>query len=116
MFRHLPRRNNSGSIATLCVSNEQQNLPFCHPEEDEALLSILFSIVDSPNSERVFEYCFGQFKTHSVSFEIRLRLSGVPFALQSFNLMILRETSSAVQRRVRFNAGFKFMVRISLCR
>src|SRR5580698_4198663 len=68
IFRHLARRNNSGSIATFRISYEQQNLSFCHPEDYEALLSIIFSIVNAPNSERVIEYCFGQFKTHSVSF------------------------------------------------
>ena len=120
MFRHLARRNNSGSIATLRVSYGQQNLPLCHPEDYEALLSIFFSIVNAPDSERVIEYCLGKLKTHSMSFEVRLRLGGVPFKLQSLNLMILRETSSTVwissYLRDFFNAGFKSMVRISLCR
>src|SRR5271154_6693240 len=70
MFRHLARRNNSGSIATLRVSYDQQNLPLCHPEDYEALLSIFFSIVNAPDSERVIEYCFGKLKTHSMSFEV----------------------------------------------
>ena len=81
---------------TLCVHYEQQDLPLRHPNDDEAFLPIELPIVYAVESECVIEYCLGQFKTHSVSFEVRLRLGGVPFKLQSFNLMILRETRSSL--------------------
>jgi hypothetical protein len=120
MFRYPSRRDNSRTFTTFGISYKQQNLTFRHTDDDEAFLPVCLPIVNAVDSERVIEHCFGQFKAHPVNSEIRLSLGLVPFKLQSFNLMILRDTSSAVTAypypRARFSAGFRFMVRISLCK
>src|ERR1700733_8201811 len=45
MFRYFTRRNDSDSIFTFRISYEQQNLSLSHPDEYEAILFVLVSIV-----------------------------------------------------------------------
>jgi len=49
------------------------------------MFSVVFSIIKTSDSERVIEYCFGPFKTHAVSFEIRLCFGLVPFELHFYD-------------------------------
>ena len=85
MSRYPARRNNSDAIVTLRVNYEQQNLSVSDTEDDEAMLFVVSSIINALDGERVIEYCSCQFKTHAVSFEIRLSPGLVPFKLQSYD-------------------------------
>lgn len=82
------------------------------------MLSVVLSIVKAPDGKRVIKHRCSHFKAHSVIFEIGTSLSVVPF---KFQFIILRETRSSPgplgpYPRARFSAGFKFIVRISLCK
>lgn len=70
---------------TLCVRYEQQDLRLRHPDDDEAFLPIDVPIVYAVESEGIIEYSFSQFKTHAVSFEIRLSFGLIPFKLQFYD-------------------------------
>jgi len=84
-FSRSPRRNDSNSIVTLCVSYRQQGMPLRHPNDDEAVLAVVCSIVQTFDGKHIVKYRFRQFKAHSMSPEIRLRLGGIPFKLQFNN-------------------------------